>query len=87
VQRALLVPAQHVMELAAHPVKLVIDVEHRSARVSEDRFHTLSEQRLTEYSSAAHCLVRLSVLKLFDRRGSFRVLRYDCRQGISSHSG
>jgi hypothetical protein len=54
VKRTLLVPAQHVMKLAAHIVKLVIDVQDGSARITEEGIDTFPEQGFTEYPRTAH---------------------------------
>jgi hypothetical protein len=60
VNGALLVAGQHVMELAAHPVKLVVDVQHGSARITEDCIDAFPEQGFTEYPRAAHRLRRFA---------------------------
>jgi hypothetical protein len=48
VHRALLVADEVVRDLLAVAPQLVVDVQHRAARVAEDRVHALVDERVQQ---------------------------------------
>jgi hypothetical protein len=68
VNRALLVAAEDVVQAVAHAAQLVVDVQHRAARVTEDGVHAFFDQRFTEDARTAHQRCRAVCVHLSSER-------------------